>query len=444
MTSPPTFPTLRTLAFGTLTLALATNSVTAQSVEERLEALENENAELRNRLDSIDGRSGALEDGFDAIGREIERLEFRDIIPKVGESKFGLGPGASKVYGIEQGISIGGYGEFLYQHSPDAIDNFDALRVVTYLGYKFTDKWVFNSELELEHGSTTAQSGTTASSGSFSVEFATLDYLYDPALNFRAGVVLPPLGFINELHEPTTFLSARRPRTETRIIPTTFRSPGVGIFGETDNFEYRTYLVSSLNGENFTSAGLRGGRQQANREAAEDFAWTGRLDFVGIDDLKIGGSFYVGETGQDGVDTNGNSIPDLPLGIFGAHVEYRPGPWWFRALYTTAVVGDSSEFNTNTGQNLARRQHGVYGEVGVDVLALGGNESGQSLTPFFRYEYIDTQRELAAGFSPEPRSENIWTLGVNYKPIQEIVFKVDYEASSRGPDYLNVLFGYVF
>ena len=45
-------------------------------------------------------------------------------------------------------------------------------RVVAYLGYKFNDWIVFNTEIEFEHGS-------TENEGSVSVEFATLDFLLD-------------------------------------------------------------------------------------------------------------------------------------------------------------------------------------------------------------------------------------------------------------------------
>ena len=105
-----------------------------------------------------------------------------------------------------------------------------------------------------------------------SLEFGYLDYLHSEEVNFRAGLLLPPLGFINELHEPTTFLSAARPVTEQRIIPSTWRALGAGAFGDIGPFAYRAYGVTSLNGERFGAAGLRGGRQNGNRSAANDFA----------------------------------------------------------------------------------------------------------------------------------------------------------------------------
>ena len=61
----------------------------------RIEELENENEELRQRQDVLE--------------QEIERFELRQVIPQVGEvdNTRGLGPAGAKIYGVEQGLSIG-------------------------------------------------------------------------------------------------------------------------------------------------------------------------------------------------------------------------------------------------------------------------------------------------------------------------------------------------
>ena len=116
-----------------------------------------------------------FEEQLGVLGQDMERSLFQDVIPQLGETRFGLGPAASKVYGVEEGISLGGYGEFLFQQVSGNTDVFDALRAVTYIGYKFNSRWVFNSEIEFEHATTSASSGTTSSPGSVSVEFAYID-----------------------------------------------------------------------------------------------------------------------------------------------------------------------------------------------------------------------------------------------------------------------------
>ncbi len=83
----------------------------------------------------------------------------------------GLGPAASNVCMREKGVSIGSYGgevRFRSKLQADEDDIFDALRFVAYVGSRFNDRWVVDSELEFEHAG-------TGGGGSVSVELLTLD-----------------------------------------------------------------------------------------------------------------------------------------------------------------------------------------------------------------------------------------------------------------------------
>ena len=170
------------------------------------------------------------------LAEEIEKLKTQLVLPEKEELKpyFGLGPAASRVYGITRGVSLAGYGELTYENFKGTKDDgtpsgkrdqADFLRSVIYLGYKFSDRVIFNSELEFEHAS-------TGKGGEASVEFAHLDFLLHPAANLRMGMVLIPMGWVNEQHEPVTFHGVLRPDVERFILPTTWRENGVGVFGE--------------------------------------------------------------------------------------------------------------------------------------------------------------------------------------------------------------------
>ena len=137
--------------------------------KDRLDRLERENVELRRRVD--------------VLADEQERFELGEVVGPLEGSRYGLGPAASKVYAREQGLSIGGYGEALYRALSGAVDEFDFLRAVFYFGYKFSESWVFNSEIEFEHAS-------TEEDGAVSVEFAYLDWLWNEWVNVRAGLLL--------------------------------------------------------------------------------------------------------------------------------------------------------------------------------------------------------------------------------------------------------------
>jgi hypothetical protein len=248
-----------------------------EDLAKRVEQLERQVEQLQQQLAVQDSAQLAqLRRQIEALTREIEELRLgEEVVVAADTGLYGFGPAASKVYRTTQGVSIGGYGEALYENFSDLTedgnpsgktDQIDFLRAVFYFGYKFNDRLLFNSEIELEHAS-------TSQSGSVSVEFAYLDYRATNLLGVRGGLVLIPMGFINELHEPPTFLGTERPETEQRIIPTTWRENGVGVFGEAGGFVYRGYLVNGLDAvgggsskaAGFSAAGLRGGRQKGSK-----------------------------------------------------------------------------------------------------------------------------------------------------------------------------------
>ena len=68
--------------------------------------------------------------------------------------------------------------------------------------------------------------------GEVALEQAYLDFLIKPWFNLRAGMVLSPVGIVNERHEPPSFNGVERPFVETFIIPTTWREMGMGLTGD--------------------------------------------------------------------------------------------------------------------------------------------------------------------------------------------------------------------
>ena len=388
-------------------------------------------------------RIAALERKLAAFDEEVERLRFRDAFVPVSESAYALGPAASKVYFKEQGLSIGGYGEGFYSIlDGDDSDIADFLRAVLYFGYKYDSKWVLNTEFEFEHASTSKK-------GSASVEFAYLDYLHDPGLNLRMGLLLVPVGLVNELHEPILFPSALRPVVENRIIPTTWRENGVGIHGEYGSASYRAYVVNGLRGEKFAAKGLRGGRQKGSKVLADDLAGVIRADFEPKDGLLLGGAVYAGNSGQD-----------LDVGVFTLLYEIHADWAWrglrLRALGAVADLDDVAELNritnpdTPDGQidSIGEKQTGWYVEASYDVL--NQRDTGQhQLSPYFRFSQVDTQSDVPAGFVASGKNDlDILTVGLNYKPRDEIVFKFDYQtfddAVGGSEDRFNLAMGYAF
>jgi hypothetical protein len=393
-----------------------------------------------------------LERRIDLLAAELER-ERLGPAATADRGEHGLGPAASKVYRADRGVSIGGYGEMLYEtyaarrddnESSQRTDRLDFLRAIVYFGYKFSDRWLLNSEVEFEHGS-------TGKGGEVSVEFAYLDYMWRPEVNVRAGLVLVPMGLVNELHEPTVFRGTRRPLVEQAIIPTTWRENGVGAHGDVGMASYRTVIINGLDASGFSAAGIRGGRQSGAKAAAEDFAWVGRLDVTGVPGLLVGGSVYAGQSGQ-GLLGAGGRILQVGTTLAEGHVEWKRRGLMLRGLAAWSWIDEAGELNTALGlpanDAIAAEQGGGYAEAGFDVFTLAPRGE-LSLIPFLRYERLDTQAKMPRGTTADPAlDQEILTVGLNFSPIDPVVFKLDYQdidnAAGTGLDQFNVAVGYIF
>jgi opacity protein-like surface antigen len=399
-------------------------------------ALADPDSQLEDEVRARDDRIEALERTVEILASELERVRVQVAVPEESElmGSYGLGPAASKIYGLERGLSLGGYGEALYTNfvndtAPGQRDRADFLRLVTYIGYRFSESIVFNSEIEFEHATT--EPTVSSDGGSVSVEFAALDFFWKDWMNARTGLLLLPMGYLNEVHEPPFYYGVRRPETERRILPSTWRENGVGVFGRIgEDLAYRSYVVTGFNAAGFSDAGIRGGRQNGDEALAEDLAWVTRLDWTPLDGLELGGSFYTGRSGQDGDGPNG-SLPGARLNMGELHAQYRRGPLHTRALFALSHLGNAGRLNRVLDRPqdapIAERMFGGYVELAYDVWDLLFPGRDWELAPFFRVEYVDTQDEVPGGFSAN-REQAFWlyTPGLQFKPHPNVVLKMEY------------------
>ena len=454
---------LRILCFGIVTsLCLAATPLAAEPAAPAAEA-----DVVRSRDDRIED----LERKLELVTEELARVRDQVAVPEETDLKasYGLGPAASKVYGIDRGLSIGGYGEWFYRNfvgdsgsgsdsvdgvsiSDQQLDRADALRLVLYMGYKFTENIVFNSEIEFEHaliGEGTPSSG----SGEVRVEFAALDFFYKDWLNARAGLVLLPMGFINEVHEPPFYYGVSRPETETRIIPSTLSEMGAGLFGNLgESVQYRAYVVNGFNARGFSDAGIRDGRQDGNRALAEDVAFVGRLDWTPAPEWLIGGSFYYGDTGQD-QELGDVDVPDAALTVVEGHLQWRYDQWQARALFAYNQLSDARDLNVALmrprNRPIAEKMLGGYVELAYDVWPDLFDSFDRSLSPFVRLEYVDTQYDVPSGYEQNRRNSYwLFTPGIQFKPHPNVALKLEYRnfdpREGERPDELSFGMGFAF
>ncbi len=394
--------------------------------------------ELRRRLDVLAAELEQLRSG------ETQEIEMSD----ARRQALGLAPSAVGVYRrASPGVSIAGYGEMLLENFGSENESgaggapttrLDILRAVLYAGYRFNDKFVFNSEIEVEHGN------------EIFVEFAYVDYLINDNLSLRGGLLLLPIGLVNEFHEPNVFLGAKRPETEQRIIPSTWRENGGGLIGSFGMVNVRAYFTNGLNGAGFTSAGLRGGRQRGVQARAANMAFSGRLDVTPVPGVLAGASYYIGGSGQEQVVLAGEQL-DLGTTVAEVHGQVGFRGLEVRALFARATVDEAGAatvaLRLPVTAPIAETMQGGYLQVGYNVLSQFN--TNVAVTPYVRYEDVDTQHEVPTGFVRDlSRDGRFKTLGVEVKPIPNVVLKADYQwinnAANTGRNQVNVNLGYSF
>lgn len=422
--------------------------------DEKIRELEQKVQRLQQELDSIKSQSAnpELEEirrELNILAEEVEKLrsgsETETEIADAKRQSLGLGPSAAKIYSKKQGVSIAGYGEMLYENSSgNASDQIDFLRAVVYVGYRFNDKFLFNSELEVEHASTGEGSEQL---GEVSEEFAYIDYLLNDSIGLRGGLLLVPMGLINEFHEPNVFLGAHRPFTETRIIPSTWTENGFGVAGRAGMLDYRAYLLTGLNAAGFSAEGLEESRQHGSNAKIHP-AFVARADVTPVPGVMFGGSIYTGESGFfPGEDIERVGDPSFRTVIGELHGQYRANGWDLRALYAHSSIDNALRLNQLLGLEgadaIGKSMAGGYLQAGYDVLSR--RSKNVSLIPYARFEKLNTQSEVPPGFLKNPANDfSVWTFGAELKPIPNIVIKADYQNSDEAADQFNIAMGYSF
>jgi hypothetical protein len=363
----------------------------------------------------LEARVKEMQRQIDVLTQEIEAIKTGEAAKKpvrADTTQYGLGAAASKVYRADQGVSFGGYGEFetLTASAPgrDAHTFTEYSRAVLYTGYKFSDRVLFNSELEVEGGS-------TERGGSVGMEFGYLDFMLNPKANIRAGVVLVPMGLTNEQHEPTAYLGTEKPYTEQLIIPGTWSETGAGMFGDAGRFSYRAFAVTPLGDDINQYQGLHEAPRKGSVSIGRHPALVGRLDFHPTLGTTIGASHYHGSVESP------YYKDQAKVRLTEVHVESKFRGATFRALVASGSAGQQLVDNFQLGPYFA----GWYAEAGYDLMSPLRGTHTFSVTPYVRYEAFNTLRQTRRIFSNDDRK--FFTAGFEVKPIPQTVFKIDWQ-----------------
>lgn len=350
----------------------------------------------------------------------------------------------------QESTTVGGYGEVHYVNPSGARTpaTVDLRRFVIYLAHTFSDRLSFRSEVEIED----ARVETSSPVGELAIEQAVLDYRLADRLTLRSGLLLVPVGIINETHEPPTFNGVDRPAFDHDVLPTTWREIGVGVVGSLplgEGWNYKLYVLNGLVAAGFTDAeGIREGRQEGQLATFANPSVTGRLEWV-HPGLRVGASFWYG--GATAGDTLlGTGSFDTPVTLVSADARYERGPLALRAVAAHVSIGDAAAINSTYGTAVGSRIAGAYGEAAVNLLYWLAPNSTQRLNAFVRHERYDTQAEVPAGTVRDRAfARRLTTFGLTYKPTWNTAFKGDYQvvrnaAGTATGEVLSLGIGYQF
>ena len=385
-------------------IALAAGGATAQelpSPEEMWQIIQQQQQEIEALKERIGAGEAVAEETAMAVEAVVESMD-----------------AGTTGAGWWDRTQIGGYGELHYNIKEDSLDRVDFHRYVLFFGHDFNATTRMFSEFELEHS--LAGEGKP---GEVELEQAYIERDFSDSVTGRAGIMLMPVGLLNEVHEPPTFYGVERNKIENVIVPTTWWEAGVsGTMTTEAGVQFDMMLHSGLKVPT-DSFKIRSGRGKVANHDFEDGAVTGRIRYTGMPGVELAAALQHQADLTQGSDASGTLI------VANADVT-RPVSnsmsLGVRALYAGWEI--DGEEAAALG---ADSQNGWYLEPSVRM-ALGGDES---VGFFARYETWDTR----AGNSADTE-ENQWVVGVNYWLHPNAVLKADYATLEKpGADDASTL-----
>jgi len=322
--------------------------------------------------------------------------------------------------------SIGGYVEgntnYFVEDGVSEGFSMELRRFNIFLFSQVSQRIRFLSELEFEHGTEEIALGT-----------ALVDFQLGRGLVLRGGIILTPLGYMNQNHDSPRWDFVERPLVTTDIIPSTLSEVGFGAYGRFTSgdliFSYDVYLTNGLGAAVLTNETGRTDIPSGKDEElfGEDNngspAISGRLALRHTGLGEVGVSYYGGYYNDFQVE--GEQVDEKRwMGIAALDFRGDIGPTSIRGevVYASVDVPESlSEVHGDT-------QWGAY----LDVLM-----------PVWRPRFLGyTDAVVTAGLRLETVDYNVGTFSstgseigdqvtaivpsISFRPTADTVFRVNY------------------
>lgn len=330
--------------------------------------------------------------------------------------------------------AIGGYAEAhaRWEQTDGLTDDagFEAKRFNLFASTRVSDVVRVGAELEFEDGARAV-----------ALEYAAIDLLVHPAFNLRGGMILSPLGRFNLAHDSPLNEFTDRPLVSEQLLGVALSEPGFGALGQLGvgrrgRVTYELYATNGFH-DGLIAEAEAGTRIALGRGNFEDNngspALVGRVAFSPDVAHEVGLSAHHGA--YNVFHLEGTAVDERrDVSILVADFETR--------VLGVQVSGEAARARIDVVPSLrgiyASRQHGWYVE-GVRELGRGWlptlPESAFALKA--RWDYVDLDADRRG------RSAAQVTLGLNFRPTQESVLKLDY-VRGRGRDEFNTRADHVF
>jgi hypothetical protein len=360
--------------------------------------------------------------GMEYVGRDADR--------------FGKGGLLVRDHSGHGQVTVGGYADIEFENFENTRSTFDQHRWILNVGAELGERLKFYSEYEIEHGGPDA-----SGDGEAKVEQAHIDYLINDAVNVRAGALLMPFGRFNIYHDSDLQDLTDRPLVNRDIIPTTWTESGAGFYGEFNpvigGYEdlivaYEAYVVNGLDA-GFSDTGLRGARGSIEADNNNNKAFVTRLAMSPALGHEVGFSYYQGK-----INTLNDDIRGIAIDWFS---EWGPleilGEWAFfdvdePAAATTTGAADLPE--RLTGGFLQANYHFWFDFL--DDSVLGRSFEDPTFTFVNRLGYAEIEDDLVDGLTGD-NTEWRYTIGLNYRPVESWVLKLEYQQNSNDNENLE-------
>ena len=311
-----------------------------------------------------------------------------------------------------RGIALGGYMDHEFEYREGGKNTFDQARFIPFIYGQVSARIRVSAEIEFEHGGLVTGDGET--DGEIKLEYAVTDFSFSEAFNFRGGVILSPLGVFNLLHDSPLNDLTERPTVNRQILPSPLSESGMGLYGtfypsELSVASYEVYLVNGFNEGIINSSGVlrvRGGRGSQKSDNNKNKAIVARVGLSPRLGMNFGVSIHTGAYDDKG---------EQDLTMLGFDAKVSRSVWELQGEYglTRADVDRSAH------PMAAGAQQGAYGQVNLHFLH-DRVLTGSVFTSVVRWDWIDYDMDTPGD------SELGLTFGLNFRPVEDAVFKIDY------------------